>query len=105
LNKTLRFLGQITKSHLKSEKVKHPHIFIIDCMNISQLVFFRLEEHLDNNPIKTTNLRHIIRLFSKCKITHYFPIIKKSDKKRVPAAVARALFCFSRAAETARNKG
>jgi hypothetical protein len=50
-------------------------------MNMSQLAFFRLEEHLDNNPIKTTNLRHIIRLFQNAKLHIIFQSSRKMTKK------------------------
>ena len=38
--------------------IKDADIFIVNSVNMSRLVFLRLEEHLNDNPIKSTNFRH-----------------------------------------------
>lgn len=57
-DKLLSFSGQVALCHLHRSEVEDADMLSVQSMEMTRLVLFRLEEHFDDDSIKTTNLRH-----------------------------------------------
>lgn len=55
----LSTIRHIAFRHFECLDIKHSHLFIVQCINMSGLVLLGLKEHLYDDPIKTTYFRHI----------------------------------------------
>jgi hypothetical protein len=51
--------------------IEDANILVVDSMDMCRFVFFRFEEHFDDNPIESTNLRHMASALSVTKIMHF----------------------------------
>ena len=54
-NKALGGRRQISIRHFQGRQIENADVLPVNCVNMRRLVFFRLKEHLHDNPVKSSH--------------------------------------------------